>query len=341
MHLATLNEFINSGNNLYYVIALSFVVILFVIAMISFSISKKRNKRNNKQVDPDAEEILSQIMGKPGKEELPPKEEFRIAEEPLEWESDQAIFILPDELMEETSTYENKEDFFRTLADYSLSDAVDENKPEKSTKIKEYEPKKDSDMTSIIMTPIKAKEPILRKHRVENKPQRKESSFEKDYLYDSVMSTMPGIIQLYVDNSGQYRFRFKTSNGITVGHSQSYVKKNNVKNGVNLVISIAKNAEIADMTLDDSIPILGRPIYEIYIDDDMKYRFRLVAANGINLIASQGYQEKNNCINAVQAIRDIALLHELKDQANIPEKEAEDIRITPFIETINEKSLGK
>ncbi|NCB03569.1 MAG: hypothetical protein EOM67_15665, partial [Spirochaetia bacterium] len=93
MHLASLSDFINSGNNIYYTIALIVILLLFVIAMISLSISRKRNKNKSLAEKEDTDELLSEIKGKPILSGGILEEEGN--SDPLDWESDQAVFVLP------------------------------------------------------------------------------------------------------------------------------------------------------------------------------------------------------------------------------------------------------
>ncbi len=43
--------------------------------------------------------------------------------------------------------------------------------------------------------------------------------------------------------------------------------------------------------------------FEIYKDKEGKFRFRLQANNGQNIIASQGYTTKTSCLNGIQSVK--------------------------------------
>ena len=43
--------------------------------------------------------------------------------------------------------------------------------------------------------------------------------------------------------------------------------------------------------------------FEIYKDSQGKFRFRLQANNGQNIIASQGYTTKTSCLNGIQSVK--------------------------------------
>jgi hypothetical protein len=46
--------------------------------------------------------------------------------------------------------------------------------------------------------------------------------------------------------------------------------------------------------------------FEIYKDGDDQWRFRLKAANGKIIAASEGYTQKQGCINGVMAVKNTA-----------------------------------
>lgn len=43
--------------------------------------------------------------------------------------------------------------------------------------------------------------------------------------------------------------------------------------------------------------------FEIYNDNKGEFRFRLVADNGQNIIASEGYKAKASCLNGIESVR--------------------------------------
>ena len=170
------------------------------------------------------------------------------------------------------------------------------------------------DVDSIVMTPVKEKpRPPKKEVAPPEEPQEKESSF-KDHVYSKEAAKRPGTIQIYLDNGGKFRFRFKSSNSETVGHSQGYTTKAACKNGINAVINACKTAETVDTTKDENyVASIGRTVFEIYRDNERKFRFRLTAANASNILASQGYTSKINCINGTESVRNIAAFHNLVD----------------------------
>ena len=73
------------------------------------------------------------------------------------------------------------------------------------------------------------------------------------------------------------------------------------------------DAEVVDTTKLDYKPVIGRAVFEIYRDNENKFRFRIRAANTNNILASQGYTTKENCINGIKSVKHIILNHTLQD----------------------------
>lgn len=58
---------------------------------------------------------------------------------------------------------------------------------------------------------------------------------------------------------------------------------------------------------DDSVDYTERKgKFEIYIDGDEQWRFRLKSSNGKIIAASEGYVTKQGCINGVMAVKKAA-----------------------------------
>lgn len=43
--------------------------------------------------------------------------------------------------------------------------------------------------------------------------------------------------------------------------------------------------------------------FEVYKDKAGEFRFRLKAANGQNILASQGYKTKKSCVNGIESVK--------------------------------------
>ncbi len=84
--------------------------------------------------------------------------------------------------------------------------------------------------------------------------------------------------------------------------AQTYASAANCKSAVESVAKIAKSVPIEDQTLVNK-ETFKYPKFELYMDNGDKYRFRLCASNGQNLLAcTQGYTQKASCKNGIASV---------------------------------------
>jgi len=112
---------------------------------------------------------------------------------------------------------------------------------------------------------------------------------------------MPGKFIIKKTPKGFFRFSLAAANAMTILTSKNYSSLSNCRAGIE---TIRKNAgsEIEDQTLQK--PVEKKcPKFEIYLDKAEMYRYRMIAANGMNIaISEDGYSSKNGCINGIKAI---------------------------------------
>ncbi len=99
-----------------------------------------------------------------------------------------------------------------------------------------------------------------------------------------------------------FTFRLKAGNGEVIGTSEVYKAESSCKNGI---ASVAKNAPIAaveDQT-KEGFEKEKNPKFEIYTDKAGETRFRLKAANGEIILASEGYSSMSGCKNGIESVR--------------------------------------
>lgn len=97
-----------------------------------------------------------------------------------------------------------------------------------------------------------------------------------------------------------YVFHLVAGNGETIGTSEVYTGLPACKNGAESVKKNAVEACVVDLTKDEE----GKcPKFEIYEDKGGKARFRLIAKNGQNILASQAYASKSGCENGVESVK--------------------------------------
>ena len=84
--------------------------------------------------------------------------------------------------------------------------------------------------------------------------------------------------------------------------AQTYADAAACRRAVASVAKIAKHAAIEDQTLVNK-ETKKFPKFEIYMDKGEKYRFRLFASNGQQLLAcTQGYTQKTSCKGGIQSV---------------------------------------
>lgn len=170
---------------------------------------------------------------------------------------------------------------------------------------------------TVIMTPVKEKKWLPRQLRkVVPGPQEKVSSFSEPNP-SANDGKLKGGIQIFKDSQGNYRFRIISSNNCTIAHSVSYVNKASCKRGINTAIRAIRYASLVDTTTSDYTRLLGKSSFEIYRDKENRFRFRLTSANARNLLASQGYFTKSNCLRGIDSVKKVADFHNIMKDAEL------------------------
>lgn len=99
-----------------------------------------------------------------------------------------------------------------------------------------------------------------------------------------------------------YNFALLAGNNLTIGTSEVYSSKASCLNGVKSIKNVAGPAKIEDQTLLKPVA-QKKPKFEIYFDKKKEYRFRLVASNGENVLASEGYKSKSSCKKGIASVK--------------------------------------
>ena len=268
--LASVKDFLFTGNNLTVVIVLVAIVLILLLAIIITSI-KKRN-----------------VERKVAEEEAMLSEEEKAESKSLALETIVLSPIADEEIKEDSGAVVVNNETAMQVAD-----------------------------ETVIMTPVREKKrPIKNKNKEVHVPQERVSSFGEPNP-SSNDGKLPGNIQIYVDTTGKYRFRFHSSNKFTLGHSQAYSTKSACKYGIQAVIRAAEKATIVEVDSDKYVSLIGKSVFEIYKDNDKKFRFRLMSANAMNILASQGYSSKINCLKGIESIKRIAEYHTITDDTQL------------------------
>ena len=132
--------------------------------------------------------------------------------------------------------------------------------------------------------------------------------------------------QVYKDVAGKFRFRLRADNNKIVAVGEAYEHHASCLNGIK---SIQKNcgSEIEDLTIEDrKVP---NPKYQILKDSTGEFRFHLKAANGEIIAQGEGYQTKEDCLNAVELVKK-SCNAEIEDQS---------VLIKPSEDKINQNEI--
>ena len=93
--------------------------------------------------------------------------------------------------------------------------------------------------------------------------------------------------ELYKSKNGQFRFRLKANNGLTVLTSEGYNTKAAAKNGI---ASVGKNAK-------------RKGAFETKVGKNKKHYFNLKSPNGQVIGASQGYAAAAGCKKGMESVK--------------------------------------
>ena len=102
--------------------------------------------------------------------------------------------------------------------------------------------------------------------------------------------------------SSGVKFNLKAANGEIIATSEVYASKAACKNGV---ASVKKNSAVAAIE-DQTVEGYARekhPKFVVYLDKAGEFRFRLLATNGQNIAASEGYKSKDSCMNGIASVK--------------------------------------
>jgi hypothetical protein len=75
--------------------------------------------------------------------------------------------------------------------------------------------------------------------------------------------------------------------------------------------------------------------FEVYKDKAGEYRFRLKAANGQNILGSEGYKAKASCMNGIESVKKNS-----QDEARIEKKETKSGKFNFCVKSSNGQIVG-
>ena len=124
-------------------------------------------------------------------------------------------------------------------------------------------------------------------------------------------------------NTG-FNFLLIATNGQPVGHSQVYKSLKSALGGVESIRNVAPEAEVEDQTAKE-VEEKKNPKFVIYLDKAEDYRFKLQAANGQAVLASEGYKSLAAVKNGIESVRKNSQVAELV----LPEEKEEPAKEEP------------
>lgn len=98
------------------------------------------------------------------------------------------------------------------------------------------------------------------------------------------------------------KFDLKATNGQVIATSEVYSSKDACLNGIASVTKNAPVAGIEDQTVE-GFETVKNPKFEVYQDKAGEYRFRLTATNGQIIAVSEGYKQKDSCMNGIDSVK--------------------------------------
>ena len=150
---------------------------------------------------------------------------------------------------------------------------------------------------------------------------------------------MASKFQVKKTNTG-YNFLLVATNGQPVGHSQVYKSLKSALGGIESIKNITKDIETEDQTAKE-VEEKKNPKFVIYFDKANEYRFRLQAANGQPVLASEGYKSLAAVKNGIASVCKNAAVAEVElpeeaEEAKPVEKKAPAKKATPKAEAKEE-----
>ena len=99
-----------------------------------------------------------------------------------------------------------------------------------------------------------------------------------------------------------FSFNLAADNNEVIATSQVYTSKSACLKGIDSVAENAPFAPVEDQTVKD-YAAEENPKFEVFMDKAGEFRFRLKAANGEIIAASEGYKAKDGCMKGIDSIK--------------------------------------
>jgi uncharacterized protein YegP (UPF0339 family) len=122
----------------------------------------------------------------------------------------------------------------------------------------------------------------------------------KFYLTGTLNCFMSPKFQVYYDFQGKSHFRLFTDKYQIVGSGGPFDNQTSCQNNIEQ-IKLNCDAPIDDQTIITNLRLIS-PKYEIYRDKEL-FRFRLKASGGEVIFRGAGFEDKNDCMRAINVVQ--------------------------------------
>ena len=138
----------------------------------------------------------------------------------------------------------------------------------------------------------------------------------------TMANELKGKFIYYKTPKGNFNFRLKAPNTETIAVCEgAYTDLKSCKSGIESVRKFCTIDKIEDQTLQKGYETLSNPKFEIYVDKQGRFRYRLRANNGNLLcIAEEGYATKASCKAGIASVAKWAPTADLMSEQEFDKK---------------------
>lgn len=110
-----------------------------------------------------------------------------------------------------------------------------------------------------------------------------------------------------------FDFHLRAVNGEPIGTSPKFLSMDACITGIESVMHNAPIAHMEDQTVA-GFQAAEFPKFQIYLDRDGKFCFRLIASDGKEILSSQTYTVKASCLNGIHSVMTNAPAAEIEEE---------------------------
>ena len=164
----------------------------------------------------------------------------------------------------------------------------------------------------VSVTKLAATEPAEQVEQIKNDTPEAEGR-EDSITEVSTAADQGGAYIIKVLKGGIYKFDLTAPDGKTVVRSGEYTLKRSCVSGIQSVQKNGSTENFEDRTAEKVIKA-PNPKYEMFADENEKYRFSLKAPNGYVVLTSSAYASKRSCLKAIEKVRAYSQTTKIEEQ---------------------------